>query len=286
MTDDSSRTTENNVRETVREAYGRIAEQQESSCCGPLNSCCGGDSSGAVAKSVGYSDAELATLPAGAEMGLSCGNPTAIAELKPGEVVLDLGSGGGLDVFLAAQKVGAAGRVIGVDMTPAMVEKARRNKLEFSRRTGLDNVDFRLGEIEHVPLESGTMDVVLSNCVINLSPDKQQVWNEVARVLRPGGRVAVSDVALLRPLPESVRESVAALTGCVAGAVPVEETREMLERAGFTDIELKGDPTYAQSATKFQDPMYRKIIADLPEGLNLAELITSLYINAVKSEAE
>ncbi len=286
MANDSSRTTENNVRETVREAYGRIAEQQESSCCGPLNSCCGGDGSGAVAKSVGYSDAELATLPAGAEMGLSCGNPTALAALKPGEVVLDLGSGGGLDVFLAAQKVGAAGRVIGVDMTPAMVEKARRNKLEFSRRTGLDNVDFRLGEIEHVPLESGTVDVVLSNCVINLSPDKQQVWNEVARVLRPGGRVAVSDVALLRPLPESVLESVAALTGCVAGAVLVDETREMLERAGFTGIDLKGDPTYAESATKFQDPMYRKIVAELPEGLSLAELITSLYINAVKSEQE
>lgn len=281
MTNNSSRTTENNVRETVREAYGRIAEQK-GSCCGPVNSCCGGDSSGAVARSVGYSDTELATLPAGAEMGLSCGNPTAVAGLKPGEVVLDLGSGGGLDVFLAAQKVGATGRAIGVDMTPAMVEKARRNKLEFSRRTGLDNVDFRLGEIEHVPVESGTVDVVLSNCVINLSPDKQQVWNEMARVLRPGGRVAVSDVALLRPLPEPVAESVAALTGCVAGAVPVDETREMLERAGFTDVDLKGDPTYAESATKFQDPMYQKILEVLPEGMSLGELITSLYISAVK----
>ncbi len=282
MANDKSNATDSNVRETVREAYGRIAQQQQGGCCGPVNSCCGGDSSGTVAKSVGYSDAELASLPAGAEMGLSCGNPTAIAALKPGEVVLDLGSGGGLDVFLAAQKVGQAGRAIGVDMTPSMVEKARRNQAEFLGRTGLDNVDFRLGEIEHVPVESGTVDVVLSNCVINLSPDKQQVWNEVARVLRPGGRVAVSDVALLRPLPEAVAESVAALTGCVAGAVLVEETRLMLERTGFTNIDLKGDPTYAQSATKFQDPMYQKIIEDLPAGVGLGELVTSLYVSAVK----
>jgi arsenite methyltransferase len=283
MASDKSNKTDSNIRENVREAYGRIAEQEQGGgCCGPTNSCCGGDSSGQVAKSVGYSDVELATLPPGAEMGLSCGNPTAIAELKPGETVLDLGSGGGLDVFLAAQKVGPTGRAIGVDMTPSMVEKARRNGLEFTGRTGLDNVDFRLGEIEHVPVESGTVDVVLSNCVINLSPDKQQVWNEVARVLKPGGRVAVSDIALLRPLPPVLAESVAALTGCVAGAVLVEETRLMIERAGFSQIDLKGDPSYAKSATSFQDPMYQKIIEDIPEGVGLGDLITSLYVGAVK----
>ncbi|MBW7998175.1 MAG: arsenite methyltransferase [Candidatus Glassbacteria bacterium] len=272
---------ETSVRETVREAYSRIAVEQ-SGCCGPVNSCCGGDSSGQVAKSVGYSDAELATLPQGAEMGLSCGNPTAIAELQPGEVVVDLGSGGGLDVFLAARKVGESGRAIGVDMTPAMIEKARRNQAEFTGRTGLDNVEFRLGEIEHLPVESATVDVVLSNCVINLSPDKQQVWNEVARILRPGARVAVSDIALLQPLPKNVAESVAALTGCIAGAVQVEDTRKMLQHAGFTKIELKGDPSYAESATKFQDPMYQKILEELPEDIKLSELITSLYIRAVR----
>jgi len=168
-------------------------------------------------------------------------------------------------------------------MTPSMVSKARRNREEFAGRTGLDNVDFRLGEIEHLPVETASVDVVLSNCVINLSPDKQQVWNEVARVLKPGGRVAVSDIALLRPLPARVASSVAALTGCVAGASLVDETRAMLEKAGFTKIELRGDPAYAEKAAKFEDPMYQKIMDELPEEMQLSELITSLYISAVKA---
>ena len=163
------------VRETVRKGYANIAAGG-GTCCGPAKSCCGSTNPDAVAKAVGYSDAELATLPEGANMGLSCGNPGAVAALKPGEIVLDLGSGGGFDVFLVAQKVGPKGRAIGVDMTPEMLGKARRNADDFRKRTKLDNVEFRLGEIEHLPAADASVDAVISNCVINLSPDKPQVW--------------------------------------------------------------------------------------------------------------
>ena len=196
------------VRGKVREAYARIATGGDS-CCGKVSSCCGSSSPDDLAKCMGYSDEELAGLPDGANMGLSCGNPTAVASLKEGEVVLDLGSGGGFDVLIAARKVGPSGRAIGVDMTPDMVTKARANAITFRERTGLDNVEFRLGEIEHLPVADGSVDVVISNCVINLSPEKPQVWREMARVLRPGGRVAVSDIALLKPLPEALLNSVA-----------------------------------------------------------------------------
>ena len=172
-------------------------------------------------------------------MGLSCGNPAALAALKPGEVVLDLGSGGGFDVFIAGRKVGATGRAIGVDMTPEMLAKARRNIAGYRKETGLDNVEFRLGEIEHLPVADNSVDVIISNCVINLSPDKPQVWREMARVLKPGGRVAVSDMALLKPLPPEVRKMVEALVGCVAGAVLVSETGRMASEAGLTGIDLK-----------------------------------------------
>ncbi len=196
------------VRESVRKGYGEIA-QAGSSCC--ASSCCGAPQPEKLAESIGYAKKELAALPKGANMGLSCGNPTAIAALRPGEVVLDLGCGGGFDCFIAGQKVGRKGRVIGVDMTPEMIAKARKNIAAYTRRTRLNNVEFRLGEIEHLPVADASVDVVISNCVINLSPDKPQVWREIARVLKPGGRVAVSDLALLRPLPESVRNMVEAL---------------------------------------------------------------------------
>ena len=169
-------------------------------------------------------------------MGLSCGNPTAIAALKPGEVVLDLGSGGGFDVFIAAEKVGSSGKSIGVDMTHEMLMKARNNINQFTNRTGLTNVEFRLGEIEHLPIADNSIDAVISNCVINLSPDKPQVWKEIFRALKPGGRAAVSDLALLKPLPENVAESVAARVGCVAGAVLIDETEMMIKDAGFTEF--------------------------------------------------
>ena len=211
------------VRQAVREGYGKIA-QQESSCCSGV-SCCGSstEDSAQLARYVGYSAEELAALPEGANMGLSCGNPNALAALRPGEVVLDLGSGGGFDVFIAARKVGATGRAIGVDMTPEMLAKARKNIGAYRERSGLANVEFRLGEIEHLPLADNSVDVVISNCVLNLSPDKPQVWREIARVLKPGGRVAVSDLALLQPLPAEVLKMVEALIGCVAGAVLVSE---------------------------------------------------------------
>ena len=271
------------VRKTVRDAYSQIATRG-GSCCGPSASCCGGAPATDLARNVGYSESELAGLPDGANMGLSCGNPTAIASLRPGETVLDLGSGGGFDVFIAAAKVGAAGRVIGVDMTPDMVSKARRNAVPFQERTSLTNTEFRLGEIEHLPVADGSVDVVISNCVINLSPDKPQVWREVFRVLKPGGRIAVSDLALLKPLPEGVRKSVEALVGCIAGAVLVSETEAMLKAAGFAAIELTRKTEYVESMTEWNDPLYRSAAASLPAGERLSDYVTSLSISARKPQ--
>ncbi|HOW98411.1 MAG TPA: arsenite methyltransferase [Kiritimatiellia bacterium] len=268
------------VHESVRQGYAAIAAGG-GSCCGPAKSC-GGGGAADVARTVGYSDAELATLPDGANMGLSCGNPAALAGLKPGEAVLDLGAGGGFDVFLVAQKVGPAGRAIGVDMTPEMVGKARRNTIVFREKTGLDNVEFRLGEIEHLPVADASVDVVISNCVVNLSPDKPQVWREACRVLKPGGRVAVSDLALLQPLPDAVRESVEALVGCVAGAVLIRDTEAMMRQAGFADIVLESKPDYIDAMSRWSDPLYRAIIERLPPGARLADFVTSLSISARK----
>jgi len=267
------------IREKVRQGYGRIA-QSGGSCC--ASSCCGANAPDQLAANVGYTDQELAALPDGANMGLSCGNPTAIASLQPGEVVLDLGSGGGFDVFIAAQKVGPAGRVIGVDMTPEMTTKARRNIAAYRARTGLENVEFRLGEIEHLPVADNSVDVVISNCVINLSPDKPQVWREIARVLKPGGRVAVSDLALLRPLPAAVLQMVEALIGCVAGAVLADETRQMAEAAGLVDIALTPKSEYIESMTGWNDPLYKTITQHLPAGTKPSDFITSLYVSATK----
>ncbi len=271
------------VRSQVRNGYAEIAtrsnRRQSAGCCGPAVSCCAAER---LAEEIGYQADDLDDLPAGADMGLSCGNPTAIASLKPGEVVLDLGSGGGFDCFIAGPKVGATGGVIGVDMTPEMLSKARANVSAYSERTGLDNVEFRLGEIEHLPVADGSMDVVISNCVINLSPNKPQVWREIARVLRPGGRVAVSDLALLRPLPDAVRTDVEALVGCIAGAVLVENTERFAQDAGLTDIHLEHKPQYIEAMTSFEDPLYQRIIAALPAGTRPADFITSLNVTARK----
>ena len=215
-------------------------------------------------------------------MGLSCGNPNALAALQAGEVVLDLGAGGGFDVFIAGKKVGATGRAIGVDMTAEMLGKARKNIAAYRERTGLDNVEFRLGEIEHLPLADISVDAVISNCVINLSPDKAQVWREIARVLRPGGRVAVSDLALLKPLPAAIVESVEALVGCVAGAVLVSETERMAKAAGLGDVGLKAKSAYIDGMVDWQDPLYQKIVAHLPAGTKPSDYVTSLEITARK----
>jgi arsenite methyltransferase len=265
-----------NIREKVREGYGAIA-RKGGSCCGP--SCCDAN---AVAREVGYSAEELAGLPDGANLGLSCGNPTAMAGLKPGEIVLDLGSGGGFDVFIAGRKVGATGRVIGVDMTPDMISKARRNLAAYRKQTGLENAEFRLGEIEHLPVADASVDVVISNCVINLSPDKPQVWREIARVLKPGGRVAVSDLALLQPLPAAVVGMVEALIGCVAGAVLVSETEQMAHAAGLVDMALTPKSDYVTGLTDWNDPLYRQIVEHLPAGVKPADYVTSLEVKARK----
>lgn len=280
---------EETVRERVREGYGKIARDAgASSCCGPSNGgggCCGAValSPNDVARAVGYSDTEIGAIPEGANMGLSCGNPTAIASLRPGEVVLDLGSGGGFDCFIAGPKVGAKGRVIGVDMTPDMLSKARRNLAAYREQSGLDNVEFRLGEIEALPVADASVDVVISNCVINLSPDKPRVWREIARVLKPGGRVAVSDLALLKPLPSSVKDDLEALIGCIAGASLVEDVHRMAEAAGLTQVVLRSKPAYIEAMVSAQDPLFRKITAGLPTGATPGEYVTSLDVTARKS---
>jgi arsenite methyltransferase len=286
------------IREQIRDGYAKIARdgswsafqataptsEKAGGCCAPSagGGCCGPAtfSPEQLAQAIGYSGAELAGMPEGANMGLSCGNPTAIASLKAGEVVLDLGSGGGFDCFIAGPKVGASGRVIGVDMTPDMITKARRNTAMYRARTGLENVEFRLGEIENLPVADSSIDVVISNCVLNLSPDKARAWREIGRVLRPGGRVAVSDLALLRPLPAAVREDVEALVGCIAGAVLVDEVRSAMRTAGLTDIQLTPKPEYIAAMTNWEDPLYRKIVQSLPAGTTPADYITSLDISA------
>src|ERR1039458_3293459 len=272
------------LRKLVREGYAKIAQETSAGCCGPGVSRCGSAPQDAdkLARELGYTVEELKALPEGANMGLSCGNPAALAALKPGETVLDLGSGGGFDVFIAGRKVGATGRAIGVDMTAEMLGKARKNIATYRERTGLDNVEFRLGEIEHLPVADNRVDVIISNCVINLSPAKPQVWREIARVLKPGGRVAVSDLALLKPLPPAIAEMVEALVGCIAGAVLVSDTERMAKEAGLTDITLKVKADYVAKMLDFEDPLYKKLIQLLPAGTKPADFITSLEIQARK----
>jgi len=274
------------IRTTVREQYGSMA-RAGTSCCGPAtNGCCAPAADPtALASAIGYDAAELARiLPQGANLGLSCGNPGAIAALQPGETVLDLGSGAGFDAFLCGPKVGAAGRVIGVDMTPDMLARARGNIAGYTARTGLANVEFRMGEIEHLPVADASIDVVISNCVINLSPDKPQVWREIARVLKPGGRVAVSDMVLLQPLPEAVRGAVEAYIGCIAGASLITELRSMLREAGLVQVELLPKPAYVTTLSGNDDPLYQQVRAGLA-GAEPADYVTSMDIAARKPAA-
>lgn len=275
------------IRTTVREQYGAMA-RAGSSCCGPsTNGCCAPAADPtALASAIGYDPGELARiLPDGANLGLSCGNPGAIAALKPGEIVLDLGSGAGFDAFLCGPKVGATGRVIGVDMTPDMLAKARGNIAGYTQRSGLANVEFRMGEIEHLPVADASVDVVISNCVINLSPDKPQVWREIARVLKPGGRVAVSDMVLLKPLPEAVRSQVEAYIGCIAGASLVGDLRQMMQDAGLVKIQLTPKHAYVGTLSANGDPLYQQVQAGLPAGSTPGDFITSMDIAAAKTGA-
>ena len=230
--------TSNDIRQAVREQYGKAALSAVNGCCGP--SCCSAESGkdrGAdeTAQVLGYSLEEITAVPEGSNLGLGCGNPQAIASLKAGETVLDLGSGAGFDAFLAAKQVGDSGLVIGVDMTSHMLTKARSN----AEKSGSQNVEFRLGEIEHLPVADDSVDVIISNCVINLSPEKEQVFKEAFRVLKPGGRLAISDIVATAELPEEARKDLALYTGCMAGASLIDDLERMLTEAGFAQIKIK-----------------------------------------------
>ena len=247
---------EKKIKKIVREGYGKIAEQG-STCCGPVNSSCCGNltSANEISKNIGYTDTEITAVPDGSNLGLGCGNPTAIASLKEGEIVLDLGSGAGFDCFLAAQRVGETGRVIGVDMTPEMIEKAREN----AEKGKYGNVEFRMGEIEKLPVENNYVDVIISNCVINLSPDKKQVFNETFRVLKQGGRLVISDIVILKELPNFIKNSFEAYVGCISGALLKDNYLNIIREAGFEDINITDESLFPVDLV-INDPIAQEII--------------------------
>ena len=263
---------QDSIRNAVRAHYGAIAESAATpagACgCATGTSCCGGApaETNSYGERLGYSPDELAAAPAGANLNLGCGNPFAIASIQPGETVLDLGSGAGFDAFLAARQLAGTGRVIGVDMTPAMISKARQNAAQSEHA----NVEFRLGEIEHLPVADGTVDLIISNCVINLSPDKKQVFREALRVLKPGGRLAIADVVAVAPIPEKIRRDLVAYAGCISGAALVNDVRAMLGAAGFVRIEIT------------EKSESRDLIDDWSEGRDAGDYVISAIIEAVK----
>ena len=259
------------VRNNVRDAYSKVAEANNNGdCCGVESSCCGvsddSDINTLISTRLGYSEADLASVPDGADMGLGCGNPRAIASLKAGEVVIDLGSGGGFDAFLAAQEVGETGRVIGIDMTPEMLSKARNN----ANKGKFTNVEFRLGEIEYLPVANDSVDVIISNCVINLSPNKPQVFIDAFRALKPGGRLAISDIVASTELPEEARQDMALHSACISGASTVSELEQMMAEAGFTDIRIQPKDES------------KHFIKDWAPGSNMEEYVLSASIEAIK----
>jgi SAM-dependent methyltransferase len=256
------------IKDMVRARYGGIASGSDASCCMAASSpCCGPEATPQEkARRMGYSEAELAATPEGANLGLGCGNPQVIAAMQPGEIVIDLGSGAGFDCFLAARQVGNTGRVIGVDMTHEMLKKARDN----TARIGTGNVEFRLGELEHLPVADNTADVVISNCVINLVPDKEQVFREAFRVLKSGGRLAVSDIINTAPLPAELQSDAALLCGCIAGAAPAERVEGWLARTGFVDVRVTPKPES------------RELIKTWAPGRNIENHIVSATVEARK----
>jgi arsenite methyltransferase len=257
------------IKTMVRDRYGAIAEADTASCCAPASSCCGPTTALDAkdkARRMGYSEAELAAIPDGANLGLGCGNPQAIAALRPGEAVIDLGSGAGFDCFLAARQVGPSGQVIGVDMTHAMLAKARENAIHMDA----PNVSFRLGELEHLPVADNTADVILSNCVINLVPDKAQVFRETFRVLKSGGRLAISDVVNIAPLSDDLTADPDLICGCVVGAAPVSQIEAWLREAGFADVCVTVKPDS------------RELIASWAPGRGVEDCVVSASIEARK----
>jgi len=283
-------TSKDKIRQFVRETYGKIARNNEdaaerivlSSCCGETEAliknneiksaeCCSSETNYTpedLSIIMGYSKSDIENAPDGANLGLGCGNPVALASLKPGETVVDLGSGGGFDSFLAARQVGDTGHVIGVDMTPDMISKARKN----AEKAAFTNVEFRLGEIEHLPIADNSADLILSNCVINLSPDKMSVYKDAFRVLKPGGRLSISDIVTKATLPNDIKESLSLVSACVGGAATIQETETMLKQVGFQNIQIK---------PKEQS---RKMIDEWVLGSNAGDFVVSAYIEAVKPE--
>ncbi|MEM7479380.1 MAG: arsenite methyltransferase [Planctomycetota bacterium] len=262
-----SRKTKDEIRQAVREHYGKVATSEAADCCS--TSCCTEGDAKATSLELGYSKVDVDHVPDGANMGLGCGNPRAIASLKPGEVVLDLGSGGGFDCFLALKEVGESGAVFGVDMTPDMVSKARDN----AEKLGVENVEFRLGEIENLPVADDLIDVIISNCVINLSPDKSRVFREAYRALKPGGRLAISDIVASAELPEEQQSDMTLLTGCMAGASLISEVESMLEESGFESITI----TPKDGSKEF--------IRKWAPGTAIEDYVLSAYIEATKPVA-
>ena len=269
------------IKKIVREGYSKVA-RQGSSCCGPKKSCCSGTNTAEdISKKIGYNDEDMKSVPDGANLGLGCGNPIALASLKIGQTVLDLGSGAGFDCFLAAKKVGPSGKVIGVDMTPAMIEKAKKN----AQKGNYQNVEFRLGEIEDLPVDDNSVDVVISNCVINLVPDKSKAFAQAYRVLKPGGRLMVSDVVLLKTLPKSIRNSVEAYIGCLSGAMMKDEYLKVIVGASFKNVKNLNETPFPLDIMA-NDPTAMAIL-DAPhvsaEDMNSAEnSVVSIKVSATK----
>jgi SAM-dependent methyltransferase len=275
------------IKESVRESYAKVAKaggvsiksSMAASCCGPTDtsadtnvtaSCCGGSEVTAEQMSavMGYSNEEIASVIESANMGLGCGNPVALASLKTGETVVDLGSGGGFDCFLAAKQVGQSGQVIGVDMTQEMITKARKN----ADKTGTKNVEFRLGEIEHLPVADNSTDLIMSNCVINLSPDKRQVYREAYRILKPGGRLSISDVLATATLPDEIQKNLALVAACVGGAETFDDTEKILKEAGFQNIKITANDNSRELIREW----------DPDKSENAVDYVVSAYIEAVK----
>ncbi|MBA7578213.1 MAG: arsenite methyltransferase [Dehalococcoidia bacterium] len=272
---------EEEIKKSVREGYAKIA-QQDSTCCNTTSSCCNNtDLARNMSKTIGYTEEEMDRVPEGANLGLGCGNPVALASLKEGETVLDLGSGAGFDCFLAADKVGKNGKVIGIDMTPEMIEKAREN----ARQGDYTNAEFRLGEIENLPVADNSVDVVISNCVINLVPDKRRVFKETFRVLKPGGRLMVSDIVLLRELPDFIKNSIEAYIGCLSGAIMRDEYIGAIEAAGFQDARIADETSFPVDCMA-NDPTAKVIMENFKippqEVADIASSVLSIKVYGIK----
>jgi len=271
------------IKRIVREGYANRV-QSKSSCCAPTQTCCGsGDATRTISKAIGYTEKEMDSVPDSANLGLGCGNPIALASLIEGETVLDLGSGAGFDCFLAANRVGKSGKIIGVDMTPEMIEKAREN----AEKGGYQNVEFRLGEIESLPAADNSIDIIISNCVVNLSPDKKKVFREAFRVLKPGGRLMVSDIVLLKELPDFIRKSVAAYVGCISGALMKAEYLATITEAGFQEVQVLDEAIFPIDCMA-NDPTVKAVINKMDlsadEIKDTANSVASIKVRGIKTE--